>query len=260
MRSFLFAVPLAAVLAVVARPAAADGVKPYVRATLGYDWSRDATFEDADCHSVDPAAYFGCGKGEGNKSTGARGDFGTSFMGGIGAGLELTDWFRIEAALEMRPGFAFDGNANFIAAGTKQPVSGGLDQADAMAFAYVEPLAAMGMDTRIRPFIGAGAGVSRNDVSQMTYDFPALQQPRYTLVPGGTDYDFAWAVTAGLGYAVSDRLTLEVAYRYSDFGKVETDKGPMFVQKHASSLTLPIGSTEADLVSQEVTMSARIGF
>ena len=182
-----------------------------------------------------------------------------------GQGLSADAPIALLDFLDAHPGdapqrFAFDGNANFIAAGKKQPVSGGLDQADAMAFAYVEPLAAMGMDTRIRPFIGAGAGVSRNDVSQMTYDFPALLQPRYTLVPGGTDYDFAWAVTAGLGYAVSDRLTLEVAYRYSDFGKVETDQGPMFVQKHASSLTLPIGSTEADLVSQEVTMSARIGF
>ncbi len=255
---FLAFLPAAAVA--LAQPAAADGVKPYLRATLGLDWSMDSTFEDADCRSVDPAAYFGCGKGEGGKRTGARGDFGTSALVGLGAGLEVTPWFRVEAALDVRPDFEFDGNANFISAGKSQPVSGKLTQADLMAFAYLEPLAALGMETRLRPFVGLGAGVSRNEISQMTYDFPALLQPRYTLVPGGTDYDFAWAAAAGVGYALSDRVTLEIAYRYSDLGKVETDEGPMFVQKHSSSLTLPIGSTQADLVTQSVTVSARLGF
>ena len=94
----------------------------------------------------------------------------------------------------------------------------------------------------------------------MTYRFPELKQPRYTLMPGGTRYDFAWSAAAGLAFAVSESVTLELAYRYSDLGKIETDTGTMFVQKHASSLTLPIAPTEAELTSQSVTLSARFGF
>lgn len=258
MRSLLIALPLA--LAALAQPAAAEGLKPYLRTTVGLDWTSDTTFKDANCRSVDPAAYFGCGTGVGGKSIGARGDFGSTVMLGLGGGVEVTPWFRVEAGLDVRPGLDFDGNANFVNSGKTQPVRGKLNQADLMAFAYLEPLAALGMDSRFRPFVGLGAGVSRNEIGEMTYDFPALEQPRYTLVPGGTNYDFAWAAAAGVGYEVSDTVTLELAYRYSDLGKVETDEGPMFVQKHASTLTLPIGSTEADLVTQSVTVSARFGF
>ncbi|WP_421694681.1 outer membrane protein [Aestuariivirga sp.] len=250
----------AALLAALAGPAAAEGPKPYLRATLGLAWTGDTSFKDADCKAQDPFALFGCGTGENGKSIGARGDFGTTTMLGAGAGLELTSWFRVEAALDLRPNLAFDGNANFVKAGRDQPVSSTVNQADLMAFAYVEPLAAMGVETRLRPYLGLGAGVSRNETSKMTYEFPALAQPRYSVMPGGTHYDFAWAAEAGLGYAVSDRITLELAYRYSDLGQVETDDGTLFVQRATSTLLIPIAATEASLTSQSVTVSARFGF
>ena len=159
-----------------------------------------------------------------------------------------------------RPGVAFDGEANFLGAGSNQPVSGDITQMAAMAFAYFAPLAAMGIDSRLQPFLGAGAGVSRNEIGEMTYDFPDLRQPRYSVTPDGTSTDFAWSVTAGLSHEVSDRLALDLAWRYSDFGTVETDQGNLFNQFSSRTLDIEIGETEAELTSHAVTLSARWRF
>lgn len=260
MRHILAIAALALAALPAAGPAAADGVKPYLRTTLGLDWSAGATFKDADCNAVDPFALFGCGTGENGQSIGARGDFGASPLMGLGAGLELTRWFRVEADLEVRPGLAFEGNANFVRAGKDQPVDGNVSQAGLMAFAYLDPLAAMGITSRWQPFLGLGAGVSRNEIGKMTYEFPELTQPRYSVMPGGTSHAFAWSATAGLGYAVSDAVTLELAWRYNDLGKIETDVGELYNVTSRGARFIPIAKTEADLVTQSVTVSARFGF
>lgn len=256
---FRLATPLV-LLALSALPAAAGQPKPYVRALIGYDWSRDATFKDVDCASTNPPAYFGCGPGVGGLSLGARGDFGSSALYEVGLGLELTPYFRIEAAADYRPGFAFEGNANFRNAGNDQPASGDVTQSSLMGFAYFEPFTALGMDWRLKPFIGGGVGVSRNEVGGMMYDFPDLPQPAYSAMPGGTHYDIAWAATAGLSYDVTEQLSLDIAYRYSDLGDIETDSTTLYIKRPTWDLTIPIAPTRANLSTQSVNVSARFRF
>lgn len=243
-----------------AAPAAAGEMRPYLRAGIGGAVSGDATFSDANCDGRTPAALFGCGGGPDGKPLGAYGDFGSSVQFDVAAGVELTDYLRVEVAIGYRPGFAFDGNANFPRVGDDQPVSGEVTQTDAMAFAYLEPLAAAGVDMRLQPFIGAGFGLSHNVTERMTYDFPGARQPRYSVTPGGATTEFAWAVSAGLSYEVSDTLVLDLAWRYSDFGKVETDRGTLFNQFSTRTLDIEIGETEAELTSHAVSVSARWRF
>ena len=253
-------------LALAAGNAAAGELRPYLRGLVGYDWSRDASFEDADCSSTSPAALFGCGAGEDGDTLGAYGDFGASPLFEVAAGLEVTNYFRVEAALDYRPSLAFEGNANFRSSGSDQPVSGDVNQWGAMGFAYLEPLAALGIAAPVRPFVGLGLGVSRNEISRMTYEFPDLHQPAYSITQGGTTTSFAWAATAGLGYDVSDSLTLELAWRYSDLGEVETDDGNLYSERYSKrqgrpiQFDIPIGETKANLTTQGVTLSARWRF
>ena len=74
-------------LALAAGSASAGDVRPYLRGLVGYDWSRDANFEDADCASTSPAALFGCGEGEDGDTLGAYGDFGASPLFEVAAGV-----------------------------------------------------------------------------------------------------------------------------------------------------------------------------
>lgn len=247
-------------MAGLAVSAEAEPLRPYVRGLIGYDWSRDATFKDEDCSSTNPPAYFGCGPGVGGLSLGARGDFGGSALYEIGAGLELTPYLRVEAAADYRPGLAYEGNANFRNAGDDQPVKGDVTESSLMGFLYFEPLTALGVDWRLKPFIGGGVGVSRNEIGGMMYDFPDLPQPAYSAMPGGTQYDFAWAAAAGFAFDVNDHLSLDIAYRYSDLGTVETDSKTLYIKRPTWDLTIPIAPTRAELTTQSINVSARFRF
>lgn len=257
-RPTAFAISLSlALLGVFTSAATASEPKIYLRGLIGVGNSFDTTFEDSNCSLTSPAAYFGCGDGEDGRPLGAYGDFGSSALLEVGLGVEVTDYLRLEAVLDYRPGFDFVGNANFLRAGANQPVSGEVTQMGAMAFAYVEPLTAIGIQTRIKPFIGAGAGISHNEIGEMTYEFPALAQPRYSLMPGGNATSFAWSVAGGVAYDVNERLSLEVAYRYSDLGEVRTNEGTLFIQRRSGTREIPIAETEADLTEQTVSVSLR---
>lgn len=260
MRNAHFCSALLIAITASAAPAVAGEMRPYLRAAIGADASGDAAFQDADCSSIHPAALFGCGDGSDGNPIGADGDFGSSAMFEAAAGVEVKDYLRLEAAFSYRPGFAFEGEANFLRSGSDQPVSGDVTQMGAMAFAYVQPLAAFGIESRLQPFLGVGAGVSRNEMGEMTYEFPDLRQPRYSVTPDGTSTDFAWSVTAGLSYEVSDRLVLDLAWRYTDFGTVKTDQGNLFNQFSTRTLDIEIGETEAELTSHAASLSARWRF
>ena len=253
-------------LTLAAGAAAAGEPRVYLRGLAGYDWSLDANFEDADCASTSPAALFGCGEGEDGDTLGAYGDFGASPLFEVAAGVEVTDFLRLEAAYDYRPSLAFEGNANFLRSGSDQPVSGDVTQWGVMGFAYLEPLAALGVAFPLKPFVGLGAGVSQNEISQMRYEFPDLHQPAHSETQGGATTNFAWAATAGVGYDVTDHLTLELAWRYSDLGEVETDAGTLHNERYSKrqgrpiTFDIPIAETKANLTTQGVTLSARWRF
>jgi opacity protein-like surface antigen len=258
MRFFL-SCALGVALAASAVPQAMAEMRPYLRAGVGAAWSGDSTFGDVNCASRHPAALYGCGDGPDGKPYGAYGDFGSSVQFELAGGLEVTDYLRVELALNYDPGFDFAGNVNFPVPG-RQPASADVTHVDAMALTYVQPLAAFGFDSRLQPFFGAGMGLSYNEIGEMTLEFPGLRQPRYSVTPGGSNLDFAWAVSAGLAFEVSDTLVLDVAWRYSDLGTVETDQGTLFNQFSTRTSEFEIGKTEAELTSQSVSVSARFRF
>ena len=87
------------------------------------------------------------------------------------------------------------------------------------------------------PYIGAGVGGAYMRVS----DFASAAAPPFT---GGdrSQWQLAWAAMAGLGYAVSPRLTVDIGYRYLGFGNVKTDAdalGAMTVKDIARTKCAP---------------------
>ena len=69
--------------------------------------------------------------------------------------------------------------------------------------------------------LGAGAGIARNRIGDTRMTFPGTT----TVVPGGSRSGFAWTVTAGVAAELNARTTLELAWRYSDLGIVQTGRG-----------------------------------
>ena len=78
----------------------------------------------------------------------------------------------------------------------------------------------------ITPFIGAGAGFARNMLSGFSETslttIGGVTTPSGGWIGDNDKTHFAWALYAGLGYAVTPNLKLELGYRYLNLGKSVT--------------------------------------
>ena len=231
----------------------------YLRGGLGVDWPGNTAFTDVDCASTAPAALYGCGTGEDGAPHRSVGDFGTVPAIELGLGY-VAGPARFELLVEYRPHFAFKGRANFLAPGTREEVRAKLASVSGMLAGFVD-LAGMGLPKPgpFAPFVGAGVGVVHTRIGKTTMTFPATT----TTVPGGSRTGLAWMVTAGVGMAVGERTILDLAWRYTDLGKVRTGRGPGRVVWRDGSREprpLDLAPTEARLRGHGIRLSLRYAF
>jgi opacity protein-like surface antigen len=248
--------------ALLAAPAAqAQGTGVYLRGGVGAEESRDAHLRDLDCARTRPPALFGCGAGIDGRPLGARGDFGRSAAFDLGVGYRILPALRAEALVTHRPGFAFQGRANFLATPGPQPVAAELDTTSAMAVGYLD-LVGLGLPKLgpVEPYLGGGVGVARYALGRVAFAFPGLGADAATVIRGGTSTGFAWMLTAGGGVRLSERLVLDIGYRYSDLGEVRTESGRAVITRTAFRRALDIAGTRADLATQGVTAALRVEF
>lgn len=255
---------LLACVAVVPRAAAAqDQDKVYLRASAGYDRSSDVVLLDRSCDPTPLLAYFGCGEGEDGQRLGAYGDAGSGPTVEVAVGARVLRPLRVELALAHRPGFAFDANANFRAAGGNQPVAADVTESAVIVLTVVDVAPLLGLDLgRFEPFASAGLGFSRNRIGSVAYDFPELTaKPATTTTGGGVHWDPAWDLGLGAALRLGSKSRLEIAYRYSDFGRLETADGPIEVVRNLTHLHIDnVAGTRAPLRSRGLYLGLRQSF
>ncbi|MFC3164107.1 outer membrane protein [Ciceribacter thiooxidans] len=192
----------------------------YLRADLGYSpWTGD---DDASYRFNDAGGAL-LNSGDFDDSR-----FGKPLSGGAGIGYQFNDLFRADLTGEFFEG-TFEGSGR-----TVQPCSGAAPagtgcsyggKADfraygLMANGYVDLLNVSGFT----PYVGAGIGATH--VAWGTFNASAscvdgsgacggatFADARY----GGEDgWRFTYALMAGVSYSVSDRVKLDIGYRFSD--------------------------------------------
>ena len=232
----------------------------YLRAGMGLDRPSETVFADRDCSSASPAALYGCGRGGDGERLRSVGDFGTVHALELGLGYTAASGLRLELLAEYRPNLAFEGRANFLDPGRQQSVAADLSSLSAMLAAYVD-LPELGLPKLgpLAPFLGAGVGAARTRIGETRMTFPRTT----TVVPGTSRTDFAWMLTAGVAVALNERMTLDLAWRYTDIGEVHTGQGAGRVVWRDGSrepLPLDIAATRARLTSQGLRLSLRYAF
>jgi opacity protein-like surface antigen len=265
---------LLSLLPALALPAAAEPAAPeparalpqapaagaYLRLGGGLDWPDASVIRDGDgCASIQPPALFGCGAGDDGRSLAARGSFQQTPVLEAGLGYRFSPWLRAEALLSWRPQLDYSGQSNFIGAGTDQPVSAAASSLAGFGVAYVDLPRLAG----VQPFLGAGLGVARNRLRSVTYSFPLISAGATTSTPEGSSSDLAWLLTAGLSVPLSERLSLDVAYRFTDLGSLTSPSGAAEVVRPTripSRRTIPIASTSTDLQTQGLQVGLRYAF
>lgn len=148
---------------------------------------------------------------------------------GIGVGYQFNSWFRADLTGEFRAGGQLRGldYVNFNAGGgtTAQTnlYHGNTRSMVGLANFYVD-LGTFCQIGCLTPYLGAGFGFAHTTVSGFTDSSTG-----FNTVTGATGSlggyassvsrtSFAWALMAGVGYKVNERLTLEAGYRYLSLG------------------------------------------
>lgn len=249
-----YAAPFAKVEAVRKLSASAPS-RYYIRGGIVLDRSTDTKFRDADCLSVSPAALYGCGKGMDGASLRSKGDFGTMTGFEIGVGYVASPLLRFEALFQHRPGFTFEGYANFVQTAASQEISAELSSVSGMLAAYLD-LPGFGSFT---PLLGSGAGLNVVDIDEMHMAFPNTT----TIVPGGRQVDLAVMMTAGFATALRSDITVDLVWRFMDSGLVKTGRETGRVVWRDGSrepLEIELAETRARLSSHGLLLSVRYAF
>jgi len=201
---------------------------PYLRADIGYS-STDAN----DATIVDSAPR----KFETDPHTGGR------FQ--VGAGLELTRYFRTDVTVSYRDNMA-DLDTFDNLAGTRFNVTDGRHNTSnitTMLAGYVDPFAALKIDTgNFSPYLQAGVGWARNTTKS--------SRIAVTVLDGKTSDELAWQVGAGLNYALSDNWKIDLSYRFIDMGKARTSR----LYKNGSTQEILAEEGRFDLKAHEVML------
>ncbi|MFN3347674.1 outer membrane protein [Pseudorhodoplanes sp.] len=135
-------------------------------------------------------------------------------FGGLGIGYQFNNWFRVDVTGEYRGGATFRGLDTYTVA--SNDYFGTKSEWLFMGNAYVD----LGTWWGFTPFVGAGIGYSRNTISNWRDINNQTGATAYA--DTHSQWEFAWAVHAGLAYQVTPNFTVEFAYRYLDLGDFAT--------------------------------------
>jgi opacity protein-like surface antigen len=138
---------------------------------------------------------------------------------GVGVGYQFGSWFRADITGEYRAKASIHGldivRFNGVPVGTDD-YRGNKEEWLALVNLYAD----LGTWWCITPFVGVGIGGVRTTISS----FVDTNTPNggVAFAADTSKFNVAWAVHAGLGYKVSNSLTMELAYRYVHLGDAES--------------------------------------
>lgn len=202
MRIFGVVIAMCLALVLAAAPASASG--PYVGGQAGVVFLSDADISD-------PSGLT------------ATAEFDTGFGLGLVGGYDF-DMFRLEGEL-----FYKTNGIDQITLGLSAPADGDFTTLGLMVNAYYDFRTA----TPVTPYIGAGLGMAQVSAEDVTVGG--------TLVADDDDMVFSYQLIAGIGYAVSNAVTLDLAYKYlgtADPSLTDVDGAPFDTEYNSHNVVL----------------------
>lgn len=228
-------------------PAPSLAGEPYLRLDLGGSFAPSSSLTDAgDCTA--PTALLGC-----NADWSGGGSASPVFSGGLG--YQALPWLRGDVAFGYRPLHSLDARPSSVPelSITADTASGSLLATIYLDFAGFFP------DTlaQVRPYIGAGAGVAINSTDAGALKLQGFPEFNTTL-EGRTTVQPAWSITAGAAVPITDTISLNLGWRFTDLGKAQVAGGQACVT--AFSFCTPVDPVEQRLQVHEFSVGIRWGF
>lgn len=183
-------------------------------------------------------------------------EFESSGLAGAAIGYEFNEWFRADISAEYRMRAGYDGLDRYDQ-GNNGSFADGVDGTNqytadkheflVMANAFVD----LGTYHGITPYVGGGVGASYTMIDNLVDS--NVPQGGVAFAADNGEWAFAWALHAGLGYEVNDRMTLDFGYRYLDIG--DASSGDVIAFGGANNIANPLGFE--GITSHDVTFGFR---
>ena len=184
----------------------------YLRFGFGLDHPETSYFHDEYCNSNH--LLYGCQEGrDGIRPIRSLGEFGNVpvVQFGIGYPSDRTRW---ELLVEYRPSFSFSGNATYPGSFAAVASAKNISSLAGMVAGYID----LSDGGKAVPFVGAGLGIAQNRMKGFQIRFPSTT----TIVPGAKKTNFVWMITAGIGFKLDKKQTLDLSWQYTDLGSLYT--------------------------------------
>ena len=151
-------------------------------------------------------------------------EFEAGGLAGAAIGYRFNQWFRADISAEYRMRTAYNGLDRYDTTDVDATWDG-TNQYEAdkseflvMANAFVD----LGTYHGITPYAGVGVGASYTMIDNLTDTNVTASPTNVAYADDNGEWAFAWALHAGLGYEVNERLTLDFGYRYLHIGDAES--------------------------------------
>jgi opacity protein-like surface antigen len=137
----------------------------------------------------------------------------TTFIG-LGAGYEWNSWLRFDVSGEYRDKTQVNARGVYNALGQGDAYQGYLKSWVFLANGFVD----LGTWNCFTPFLGAGIGGAYNQLADFV-DM-GIGTTGAGLGRNTAEWHMAYALYAGVGYAVSKNLKIDLSYRYLNYGSI----------------------------------------
>lgn len=139
------------------------------------------------------------------------GSIDSDWSGSAGIGYHFNDWLRSDVTFEYSKG-DFNGRSSTLCSTGACDVDQDFKAWGFMANGYVD----LGTFAGFTPYVGAGAGVMRVDWKSFTPDCVGAVACGATSHDGEESWRFAYQLSAGVAYNITQNLKLDLGYRYFD--------------------------------------------
>ncbi len=182
-------------------------------------------------------------------------DLGTGSAFGFSVGKYITDSFRLELEAIKRTGYEYD---------TRDTVSTNItDKAKIQTkaifingFYDFQPFSIR--NTAITPYLGGGVGISRNKIGTDVVHTNGI--PNGLTVDGDTSNQFAYKLSAGFLFSLTEQLSLDVNYQYVNLGEFEEGTEVHLNGVRRTDLDAQKGANGGEIKTQELMVGLRYKF
>jgi opacity protein-like surface antigen len=140
---------------------------------------------------------------------------GDTFFVGTGIGYEWNNWLRFDVTGEYRGKTQVNARGVYdVVTGFGDAYQGYLQSLVFLANAYVD----LGTWNCFTPFVGFGLGTARVKLADFTDMGVGTTGAGFGRNP--SQWNFAWALYAGVAYEVTTNLKIDLSYRYLNYGSI----------------------------------------